>query len=434
MKNSVKPGFELRNFLRRRWAYCVVSWLCAVWLIAVWSGGSVHALLASIPAGWPLPVLVILLVALPFAPQWCALAVAVCCAACVVVPYAGPDINWLNSAPIWLAMVVLGDHWRSLKLAGAVLVIGCIPGCVGAIAGNELVLSVAPSVQGCAMWWCIGALVGTMIATESDKAAAKERSEQYAHRLRVLHVLHDSLANNLVYAVLHCRAIMSHNAGNDAVCAEVGEVKGILERSLAQVRREVIIPERSALGAAGVETGSIATVEHDGRTPAESLSAALAPTLDELTRRLESQGWHGAVHISGDSIGDSSGDCRCPGAECVRLVEASVRELGANMLKYGVPGAYALEVEVCGDHVNVYSSNPVDKRVDGSFDNPADATGEVPSAFTSGCGLALLRKEIEAAGGSLECAQENGEWSVCITIPFEGNAEMPRIAEHGVQE
>lgn len=436
MKNSAKAGFELRGFMRRRWVYCVVSWLCAAWLVAVWTDGNVHALLASIPAGWPLPVLVILLIALPCAPQWCAVAVTACCAACMVVPYAGPDINWLNSAPIWLALAVLGHHWRSLKLAGVVLVLGCLPECIGVITGNELALSSAPSAQGCAMWWCVGALVGALAATESDKAVARERSEQYAHRLRVLHVLHDSLANNLVYAVLRCRALTAHDADSDAIHAGIGEIEGILKRCLAQLRQEVIVPERSALTAAGIETGNSIDTERCGRVSAESLSAALTPMLDELTRRLESQGWNGTAHLSGD--------CRCADAEHVRLVEASIRELGANMLKYGVPGAYALEVEACDDHVNVYSSNPVGKQagkqagkqvgkqVNDSTGDSDNASDEATSAFTSGCGLALLRREIESVGGSLECVQENGEWSVCITIPFEEHTRNG--VEHGVRE
>ena len=99
-----------------------------------------------------------------------------------------------------------------------------------------------------------------------------------------------------------------------------------------------------------------------------------------------------------------------------------MRELGANMLKYGAPGAYALEVGASGNHVDVYSSNPVDSnpvdtRVNDSTDGPSDLSGGNSSAFTSECGLTLLRREIETVGGSLECAQENGEWSVCIAIP-----------------
>lgn len=404
----------IHDFVRDRWAYCAASWLCAVWLIVVWGGGGFRvSAIVAIPTAWPLLVLVMLLVALPCAPEFFAIAVAACCVAYMVVPYAGPDVNWLNSAPMWLALVVLGYRWKSLKLAVIVLVIGCVPECIGIASGNELALSIAPSVQGCAMWWCVGALFGTLSKAAGERAAARERTEQYARRLYVLHVLHDSLANGLVYAILRCRAIASHDADGDAMRAGFGEIEEILKQSLTQLRQEIITPERSALGAAEVK-GEKALVVEGESAAGESLSATISPILDELSQRMASQGWVGEAHMSGD--------CRHVSAECVRLVEACVRELGANMLKYGAPGAYALEVGASGNHVDVYSSNPVDSnpvdtRVNDSTDGPSDLSGGNSSAFTSECGLTLLRREIETVGGSLECAQENGEWSVCIAIP-----------------
>lgn len=397
-----------RGFLQRRWPYCVAAWVCAGWLYADYAFRSG----VRIPVGWPVVALVALLVVLPCAPVVFSVAVIACCVVCTVVPFAGADVNWLNAVPMWLALAVLGYRCGSLKALIGVLAAGAVPSCFAIVAGDELAASIAPTVQTCVIWWCIGSMVAVLGRAERDKAAAKERSEQYEHRLRILHILHDSLANDLVYTLLQCRSIASHDvdgaddtggkADADETYASIGEIERTLDRCLTRLRQDVIVPERAALDEAGIVAVSApgsAPVSGDERV---SLHAALAPVLAETTRQLKSQGWNGTAHLNGE----------CPDAdgETVRLIEACVRELGSNIAKYGDPGTYALEVEACDDHINIYSSNPV------------SGTGAASPAFTSNCGLSLLQNRIEHVGGSMEYAREDGEWTICIAIPCNGRA------------
>lgn len=398
----------VRSFLQRRWPYCVAAWVCAGWLYADYAFRSgVH-----IPVGWPVIVLTALLVVLPCAPVMFSVAVIACCIVCTVVPFAGTDVNWLNAVPMWLALAVLGYRCGSLKALIVVLAAGAVPSCFAVVTGNELAASIAPSVQICAIWWCIGSMVAVLGRAERDKAAAKERSEQYEHRLRILHILHDSLANDLVYALLQCRSIASHGvddaddiggrADADESHANIGEIERTLERCLTRLRQDVIAPERAALDEVGVGVVSSPGTASTSGDERVSLHAALTPVLAETTRLLKSQGWSGAAHVNGE----------CPDMdwETVRLAEACVRELGTNIAKYGDPGTYALEVEACGDHINMYSSNPV-----------SDA-GATSPMLTSNCGLTLLRHQVEHVGGSMEYAREDGEWNICIAIPCNDRA------------
>lgn len=389
----------VRGFLRRRWPYCVAAWVCAGWLYVDYAFRSG----VRIPVGWPVVALVVLLVVLPCAPAVVSVAVIACCVVCTVVPFAGADVNWLNAVPMWLALAVLGYRCGSLKALVAVLIAGAVPSCFATVAGNELAASVAPTVQACAIWWCIGSLMAVLGRAERDKGTAQERSEQYEHRLRILHILHDSLANDLVYALLQCRSIVSRGAdGTDESHANIGEIERTLECCLTRLRQDVIAPERAALDEAG-----IVAVSSPGSAPASGaervpLHAALAPVLAETTRLLKSQGWNGTAHLNGE--------CPDTDGETVRLVEACVRELGANIAKYGDPGTYALEVEACDGHITVYSSNPL------------SGTGATSPACTSNCGLSLLQSQVEHAGGSMEYAREDGEWNICIAIPCDGRA------------
>ena len=388
-----------RGFLQRRWPYCVAAWVCAGWLYVDYAFRSG----VRIPVGWPVVALVALLVVLPCAPAVFSVAVIACCVVCVVVPFAGADVNWLNAVPMWLALAVFGYRCGSLKALIVVLAAGAVPSCFATVTGNELAASVAPTVQTCAIWWCIGSMVAILGRAERDKAVAQERAEQYEHRLRILHILHDSLANDLVYALLQCRSIASRGVdGTDGSHANIGEIERTLDRCLTGLRQDVITPERAALDEAGivaVSSPGSALVSGDERV---SLHAALAPVLAETTRQLKSQGWNGTAHLNGE----------CPDAdgETVRLIEACVRELGSNIAKYGDPGTYALEVEACGDHINMYSSNPV------------SGIGTTSPALTSNCGLTLLQNQVEHVGGSMEYAREDGEWNIYITIPCDGRA------------
>lgn len=402
----------MRSFLQWRWPYCVAAWVCAGWLYADYAFRSG----VRVPVGWPVIALVVLLAVLPCAPAVFSVAIIACCVVCTVVPFNSADVNWLSAVPMWLALAVLGYRLGSLKSLVAMLAAGALPSCFATVTGNELAASIAPSVQICTIWWCIGSMVTVLGRAERDKAAAKERSEQYEHRLRILHILHDSLANDLVYALFQCRAITSHGFGGSsnvsdtneirANISDISEIERTLERCLTRLRQDVIAPEREVLGKTefGKSRGgpelSSATEVSAPAVPKVSLSAALAPVLAETTQLLNAQGWRGVASLNGKCL-DADG-------ETVQLVEACIRELRSNILKYGAPETYALEVETSGDHITVYSSNPV------------GSTDEASPELTSNCGLMLLRRKVEQIGGSMEYAQEDGEWTICVTIPCSG--------------
>ncbi len=83
---------------------------------------------------------------------------------------------------------------------------------------------------------------------ECVRSVDVERSRHRDHRLRMLGMLHDSVANDLVGAILRCRTIVSRQSVDASVLAEICEIEDILERSLVRLREDIIIPERIALG------------------------------------------------------------------------------------------------------------------------------------------------------------------------------------------
>jgi hypothetical protein len=349
------------------------------------------------------------------------LAIAVCGVLFMALPVPGPDVNWLLSAPVCLAMAVLGRRWRSMVSVVAALALGCLPGLLGAAMGSEPLLAVAPSVQACAMCWCIGSMVGMAGDAERAKSVGAERSRQREHRLRMLGMLHDSLANDLVAAMLRCRAISARQGVDTAVLAEIREVEDILERSVVRLREDILIPERAALGEGSAGPGQ-RDVTGRGAVPGADPASRLTATAAELDRWLKSREWEGLVRVTGDFLDVD--------VAVVRLVERCVRELGMNMLKYGSPGAFALEADADGDCVRVLSSDPIGRDAGGRGadgcdsglgSNGCDGGSNAPDprlefGLSSDCGLALLRRELERCGGSLQWASEAGEWMCFVKL------------------
>lgn len=413
---------RLVGVLRRRAVLCLPSWLCAAWLagdwawrFGVWSWRAGAHVLPDVPVA----AMTVLLVVLPCAPVAVSLAVVACGGLFVALPVPGPDVNWLSSVPVCLALAVLGHRWRSAWSVAAALVLGCLPGLLGAVSGFGPLSEAASSVQACAMWWCVGAMAGRAVDAERAGAVRDERSRQREHRLRMLGLLHDSLANDLVGALLRCRAVVSRRDVDVTALAGMREVGDILERSLTRLREDVLAPERALLdGGAGPVGAGPEDSAGDGAVPTPG--PCLSATAAELDRWLESRGWKGLVRVSGD-LSDVD-------AASVRLAERCVRELGVNMLKHGSPGAFALEVDVDGDRIRVFASNPVARGPAGrdavgrgsvpATDGRGGACGPCPeSVLSSDCGLALLRRELDRRGGSLRWADESGEWTVYAVIP-----------------
>lgn len=432
---------RLGHGIRRHAVLCALSWLCALWMVVDWMLRTGPLCLPD----FPVTAMIVLLAVLPGIPVAASLAIAVCGVAFMVFPIPGPDVNWLLSAPVCLALAVLGYRWRSGISVVAVLVIGCMPGLVGTASGAEPLLAVAPSVQMCVMWWCVGAMVGMVGDAERVKSVEVEQSRQREHRLRMLGVLHDSLANDLVGAMLRCRAVASRQSMDATALAEIREVEDILERSLMRLREDIIIPERVALGGGpGSMDSEPGDVMARKVVPETDCASRLAATVSELNRWLKSRGWEGLVRVSGDFTRVD--------ATAVQLTERCVRELGMNMLKYGRPGAFALEAEIDEACVHVFSSNFIrhdaaeqDAGGHDSIPEPEtrgyDGDPNVPdfrsdAALSSNCGLSLLRHELEQCGGSLRWTNEAGEWAVYAVIPRHGcdaasQSERRVVLKHG---
>lgn len=403
--------------IQRHTALYVISWLSALLVVFDW----ISRMGPHPPLNLPVIAMITLPVILPCIPVAASITIIICGILFIIAPISGPDVNWLLSAPTCLAMAVLGHRCRYTMSAIIALIVGCAPVFIASVLQTELLLAISPSIQTCSVFWCIGTTLAITEDAKQAKLLEAEQSRQQAHRLRILGMLHDSLANDLVSAILLCRTIISCQSNNRSTSADVQEIEDILEQSLTRLREDIIIPERTALASSNTAESTSSNAEHYQSDPAPNLTPALMDTVRKLNEYLASQGWKGQIHVGGDVSGID--------VSTIRFIERCIRELCINILKHGDTGSFALEIDADKDCIRLYSSNPVRHRTtsaDGtsaafpsveSNRNNNNRNSESDDKLSSHCGLLLLQRELEQRNGKLQWASESGEWSVFAEIP-----------------
>ena len=341
-------------------------------------------------------VSIALYLALPFAPVAVAYAICVFNLAAFAVPMPGNGMEYVGTCYALALLAWRGSRKRAsaclcVILAGTVAVTllksdGYVPDCLSWLA------SLAP--------YCIALFCGLMVREWQNLLVRQRLAErEIAYRkeqLRMVHTLHDSVANTLSYAVLLCR---NRQGEQDE------RIEHLLEQALRALRSDVIAPvakridddDEQAIGTA-LEARLPDADRDDDRSCMDDVRAALKETSDRLS----------ALGFTGEAILiDRGGN---PVRRWSESVCAIVCELGSNIAKHAVPGNYALTVVTDADQTTIMSSNDCD---DGHM--PKEERDE---ALSSGFGLGDLLNAAHNAGGTAEWCREGNEWSIAIELPW----------------
>lgn len=247
--------------------------------------------------------------------------------------------------------------------------------------------------------WGVGALIQCNGVAEQEKARAEQQAEERRRQLDTVHVLHDSIANTMSYALMRCR-VAEDGTSPTALC----EVESALELALRQLRSEVITPMRQQIERPSESAVSMHTLP-SSRSSIPPLAAhdgelAVRAALNNIAQRLDRLGFIGAPTYTNSNGVELS-------EPMTRMLCQIVEEIGANIMKHGVPGDYALAVTICGNGgAAIVSSNQcaVDEAAD-------DAT-----VNHTGHGLRLLHDTVALCGGTVHTYVEDGEWVVSVRI------------------
>lgn len=371
-------------FKRQKLIYLIVTACCMLLHIVDWSNSinpptSEHVKYA---------VILVLLIALPFYPLITSSFILATC----IVFYGSTDSYWLSSYPFLLSITIIAFHWG--KIATSLIFI--------AAAQSLLILEqISPFVviktaiegipyilQPISMAWCVGTLLRYGLNQARQQSIMQEKEAQRKNQLALLHILHDSIANDLVYAILEIRKLNSQS--NESQNNYLSSVTETLESVLEQLRSQVILPLREQVFQSEQCSSDIQIIQS---TPATRIRR----TNLTIARQLHECGFKGHPQFIGDANGLDTAH--------VLFIINCIRELGGNILKHGSPEEYALSVEITDDSIIVLSSNRV-------------STDQMQmNQHQSGNGLTLLRNDIYSFGGLISYAIDGNEWTIYIEVP-----------------
>ena len=198
----------------------------------------------------------------------------------------------------------------------------------------------------------------------------------------MLHILHDTIANDLVYTIIELRRVNTEITLLP-MKKQIHNIIDILENALSQLRG-IVIPSLK---------GQVLT------TTDIAVHSSINTTLQVLSRNLEKNGFIGHIYLHGN-LNELQIRYRI-------LLNYCIQELGGNIIKHGLPGIFTLSIKITNDSISIISSNIEHHR-------------NKQSNKFSGTGLTLLKDEIEKHKGRVLFASEDNEWSIYINIPLAG--------------
>ena len=336
-----------------------------------------------------------LYLALPFVPV--AVAYAICAFNLVVfaVPLPGNGMEYIGTCYALALLAWRGSRKRAcaclcIVLIGTVAITllksdGYVPNWLSWLAG------LAP--------YCIALFCGLVVREWQNLLVRQRLAErEIAYRkeqLRMVHTLHDSVANTLSYAVLLCRGRQDEHDE---------QIERLLEQSLKTLRSDVIAPVTNQIDV------------DDDRTAGASMAACLSDAnragdsscMDDVRAELRGISDRlAALGFTGEAIFINRGGD--PVHQWSEMVCGIVRELGSNIAKHAAPGDYALTVVTDDGRTTIMSNACADDRQMG---------GKHDEALSSGFGLGDLLNVVHNAGGTAEWCCEDGEWSIAIELPW----------------
>lgn len=234
----------------------------------------------------------------------------------------------------------------------------------------------------------VGFAIRWKIQTEqrkTDLAIAQEQVRHQQKKLKEIHILHDSIAGAMTYAILLCRKEESAKS-NDAVT----QIEQVLTQALHELRTQILSPMTDEL-----ETNK-----------EEDTHELFQQHIEALCKRLRTLGFTGMPIIRGNlSAMDRS---------ALPPLQTVCTEILNNIAKHGKPGAFAFILSVEPDTVRIFASNLYNIAINSALENH--------------CGTTLIQDFVQQHNGTMTINSENGEWSLSLTVPLahQANASSHR--------
>lgn len=319
----------------------------------------------------------IALLLLPWFPIPASVGILVTHAACAIIPTICDGPSTLYGA--WLACGILAFEIKRFELAitGPLLCALSLPlgYWLGDVNYNPSIPVLACSYIGA---FFVGFAVRWKVQTEqrkADLAIAQEQVRYQQKRLREIHILHDSIAGAMTYAILLCRK--EETSGSNDTLAQIEQ---ILIQALHELRTQIISPMAEELEPNIKEDAPRLFQQH----------------IEAQCRRLGTLGLTGTPIIRGDlSAVDES---------VLPPLRTVCTEILNNIAKHGKPGPFAFILSVESDEVRIFASNPYSDVMNKKIENHY--------------GIALIQDFAKQNKGTMTINSENEEWSLSLIIPI----------------
>lgn len=322
-------------------------------------------------------IILVILIAVPINPFYCSITIFIAC----ILIYVIDDSYWITCYPFLFSIAIIAIYQGSI-LSACLAIIGTQ--LITILDSMHIILLSGLSYIGqpISLAWCIGTLIKNTIIIEQQNTKEAERESYRVHQINMLHILHDTIANDLVYTIIELRRVNTEITLLP-MKKQIHNIIDILENALSQLRG-IVIPSLK---------GQVLT------TTDIAVHSSINTTLQVLSRNLEKNGFIGHIYLHGN-LNELQIRYRI-------LLNYCIQELGGNIIKYGLPGIFTLSIKITNDSISIISSNIEHHR-------------NKQSNKFSGTGLTLLQDEIEKHKGRVLFASEDNEWSIYINIPLAG--------------
>lgn len=203
----------------------------------------------------------------------------------------------------------------------------------------------------------VGFAIRWKIQTEqrkTDLAIAQEQVRRQQKRLKEIHILHDSIAGAMTYAILLCRKKEPSESSDT-----LPQIEQVLMQALHELRTQIISPMTDELKTDKEEDTHKLFQQH----------------IEAQCRRLRTLGFTGTPIIRGNlSAMDKS---------LLPTLQTVCTEILNNIAKHGKPGAFAFVLSIESDEVRIFASNLY-----------SDAMNNVPEITTGQPLYKILRNNI----------------------------------------
>ena len=224
----------------------------------------------------------------------------------------------------------------------------------------------------------VGFAIRWKIQTEqrkTDLAIAQEQVRRQQKRLKEIHILHDSIAGAMTYAILLCRKKEPSESSDT-----LPQIEQVLMQALHELRTQIINPMTDELKTDKEEDADELFQQH----------------IEAQCKRLRTLGFTGTPIIRGNlNAMDKS---------LLPSLQTVCTEILNNIAKHGKPGAFAFILSVGPDAVRIFASNLYNAAINSAPENHYGTT--------------LIQDFAQQHNGTMTINSENEEWSLSLAIPL----------------